>query len=374
MKKKNIVLSLTMALMIGIGTTAYAATSNSTTGKTFDKGNRSGMMGMGKMGNFKGPHGLSDLLKEKGTTDVEIKAALDSGKSLYDLAIEKGITDAQMKEYMITSGTKHIDDAVTAGKMTAAQAEAAKTKLTEAAANCNFKDQGNGMMKGSMGMGGGHNVLSNLLKEKGANDEEIKSALASGKSLYDFAIEKGITDAQMKEYMITEGTKRIDDAVTGGKMTDVQAEEAKTKLTEAAANCNFKDQGNGMMKGSMGMGGGHNILSNLLKDKGTTDDEIKAALASGKSLYDFAIEKGITDAQMKEYMLTEGTKRIDDAVTAGKMTAAQAEEAKTKLTEAAANCNFKDQGNGKMNGGFMGMEHKGEMGVNNQQNSTTSNK
>jgi len=140
-----------MALMIGIGTTAYAATSNSTTGKTFEKGNRSGM-GMSKMENFKGPHVLSDLLKEKGATAEEIKAALDSGKSLYDLAIEKGITDAQMKEYMITECTNHIDEAVTVGKMTAAQAEEAKTKLTEASANCNFKGQGNGMMKGSMGM------------------------------------------------------------------------------------------------------------------------------------------------------------------------------------------------------------------------------
>ena len=317
MKKKNIVLSLAMALMIGIGTTAYAATSNSTTGKTFEKGNRSGM-GMGKMENFKGPHVLSDLLKEKGATDEEIKAALDSGKSLYDLAIEKGITDDQMKEYMITEGTKHIDEAVTAGKMTAAQAEEAKTKLKEASANLNFKDQGNGMMKGSMGMGGGHNVLSSLLKEKGATDEEIKAALDSGKSLYDFAIEKGITDDQMKEYMITEGTKRIDEAVTAGKMTAAQAEEAKTKLTEASANCNFKNQGNGMMKGSMGMGGGHNVLSNLLKEKGATDEEIKAALDSGKSLYDFAIEKGITDDQMKEYMITEGTKRIDEAVTCRK--------------------------------------------------------
>jgi SOS response regulatory protein OraA/RecX len=252
MKKKNIVLSLAMALMIGIGTTAYAATSNSTTGKTFEKGNRSGM-GMGKMGNFKGPHVLSDLLKEKGATDAEIKAALDSGKSLYDLAIEKGITDDQMKEYMITEGTKRIDDAVTAGKMTATQAEEAKTKLTEAAANCNFKDQGNGMIKGSMGMGGGHNVLSTLLKEKGATDDEIKAALASGKSLYDLAIEKGITDAQMKEYMITQGTKRIDEAVTSGKMTAAQAEGAKTKLKEASANWKFQNKGNGQMKGFMSM-------------------------------------------------------------------------------------------------------------------------
>ena len=371
MKKKNIVLSLAMALMIGIGTTAYAATSNSTTGKAFDKGNHSGMM-KGSMGMGGGHNVLSSLLKEKGATDAEIKAALDSGKSLYDLAIEKGFTDSQMKEYMITQGTKRIDEAVTAGKMTATQAEEAKTKLTEASANWNFKDQGNGMMKGSMGMGGGHNILSSLLKEKGATDAEIKAALDSGKSLYDFAVEKGITDAQMKEYMIAECTKHIDEAVTAGKMTAAQAEAAKTKVTEASANWNFKNQGNGMMKGSMGMGGGHNVLSSLLKEKGATDAEIKAALDSGKSLYDLAIEKGITDAQMKEYMITQGTKRIDDAVTSGKMTAAQAEAAKAKLIEASATWNFKGQGNGMMKGS-MGMEHKGKMGMNKQQNSTTSN-
>ena len=57
MKKKNIVLSLAMALMIGIGTTAYAATSNSASGKNFEQGKHSGM-GMGKTGNFKGPHVL----------------------------------------------------------------------------------------------------------------------------------------------------------------------------------------------------------------------------------------------------------------------------------------------------------------------------
>jgi len=251
MKKKTIALSLTMALMIGIGTTAYAATSNSQMGMK----NRSGMsIGMGKMESFRGHGFLTNLLKEKGSTDEEIKSALDSGKSLYDLAKEKGITDDQIKEYMIAEQTKHIDDAVSAGKMTATQGDDAKTKLKEASANWNFQAKGNGMMKGSMGMGSGrHNAFTNLLKEKGSTDEEIKSALDSGKSLYDLAKEKGITDDQIKEYMIAEQTKHIDDAVTAGKMTATQGDEAKAKLKEASANWNFQAQGNGMMKGFMGM-------------------------------------------------------------------------------------------------------------------------
>jgi bacterioferritin-associated ferredoxin len=250
MKKKTIALSLTMALMIGIGTTAYAATSNSQMGMK----NRSGM-GMSKTESFRGHGFLTNLLKEKGATDEEIKSALDSGKSLYDLAKEKGITDDQIKEFMVTEQTKHIDDAIAAGKMTAAQGDEAKTKLKEASANWNFQAQGNGgMMKGSMGMGSGrHNAFTNLLKEKGATDEEIKSALDSGKSLYDFSKEKGITDDQIKEFILTEQTKHIDDAVSAGKMTAAQGDEAKAKLKEASANWNFQSQGNRMMKGFMGM-------------------------------------------------------------------------------------------------------------------------
>jgi polyhydroxyalkanoate synthesis regulator phasin len=254
MKKKNIVLSLTMALMIGIGTTAYAATSNSTTGKNLEKGNHSGMA-IGKMGHFKGSNILNDLLKENGTTDDEIQSALDSGKSLYDLATEKGITDDQIKEYMLSERTKHIDDAVTDGKITTEQAEEAKTKISESSANWNANDENNGMMKGFMNTrhDSSHGVLTSLLKEQGVTDDEIQSALDSDKSLYDLATEKGITDDQIKEYMITEGTKRIDDAVTNGKMTAEQAEEAKIKLNEVSANCNFESKGNGMMKGFMQM-------------------------------------------------------------------------------------------------------------------------
>jgi hypothetical protein len=74
---------------------------------------------------------------------------------------------------------------------------------------------------------------------------------------------------------------------------------------------------------------------------------------------------------MKEYIITEGTNHIDEAFTAGNMTASQAEESKTKLNEASANWNFKDQFNGMMKGGFMGMEHKGKMGMNKQQNTTS---
>lgn len=148
MKKKTIILSLTIALMIGIGTTAYAA-SNSQTDANFRNRPAYGM-GLGMMGNFRGHDILINLLKEKGATDEEINSALNSGKTLYDFAIEKGLTDEEIKNYMISEKTKAIDDAIASGKITAEEGADAKTRIQENSANCTFENQGNGRMRGNM--------------------------------------------------------------------------------------------------------------------------------------------------------------------------------------------------------------------------------
>lgn len=149
MKKKTIILSLAMALMIGIGTTAYAAASNSQTGANFKNRPAYGM-GLGMMGNFRGYDLLTNLLKEKGATDDEINSALNSGKTLYDFAIEKGLTAEEIKNYMINEKTKAIDAAVASGKLTAEEGAEAKTRIKDNSANCTFENQGNGRMRGNM--------------------------------------------------------------------------------------------------------------------------------------------------------------------------------------------------------------------------------
>jgi hypothetical protein len=149
MKNKTIILSLTMALMIGIGTTAYAASSNSQTGTNFRNRPAYGM-GLGMMDNFRGHDILTNLLKEKGATDEEINSALNSGKTLYDFASEKGLTDEEIKNYMVNEKTKAIDDAVASGKITAEEGTEAKNRIQENSANCTFENQGNGQMRGNM--------------------------------------------------------------------------------------------------------------------------------------------------------------------------------------------------------------------------------
>lgn len=124
---------------------------------------------------------------------------------------------------------------------------------------------------------------------------------------------------------------------------------------------------NGTMESCISTGGatatqlrGHDILTNLLKSKGVTDEEINSALDSEKSLYTLLKDKGVTDVEIKEYMLTERIKSIDEAVTNGTMTKEAGEDAKTRIKENSANCETPGQEKGKMNGSGK----KGKMGRN----------
>ncbi|MBL4931764.1 hypothetical protein [Clostridium paridis] len=147
MKIKNIVLSLAIVSVIGVGTTAYAATSSSASESNLTNQTCSGV-GLGRVTNMRGYDILTNLLKSKGATDEEISSSLNSGKSLYDLLKEKGVTDEQIKEYMVNEKTKGIDEAVASGKFTKMQGEELKEDIKENSANCTTPGQGNSNMRG----------------------------------------------------------------------------------------------------------------------------------------------------------------------------------------------------------------------------------
>jgi len=151
MKKKNLILTLAITLVVGLGATAYAATTNTNTG--YYQGTR-----LGRITGFRGFDVITNILKGKGVTDTEITDAVNSGKTLYSLAEEKGITNDQFKSSMLEERIKIIDDAVANGTLTKEQGELSKERITENIANCTTPGQMNGRMGGQnrgRGMQGG---------------------------------------------------------------------------------------------------------------------------------------------------------------------------------------------------------------------------
>jgi hypothetical protein len=99
-------------------------------------GRDGGPMGGGPMGRgHRGPggligQGLDTVAETLGITTDEVRTALQSGQSLADLAVSKGKTAQDVIDAVVAEATTKINDKVTAGDMTQAQADQLIAGLT----------------------------------------------------------------------------------------------------------------------------------------------------------------------------------------------------------------------------------------------------
>jgi len=168
--------------------------------------------------------------------------------------------------------------------------------------------------------------MYSILKNLGYTGEQIDSARTSGKTAFDLAKEKGKTADQLKVMIIDAQTKRIDEAVTNGKITKEKAMNLKAGLKVKIENWNGSLNHKGHNKG-------HNKVINLVlkNNLGFTDAQIKDAANSGKTAFDLAKEKGKTPAQLKVMIIEAQSKRIDESVKKGKITKEKAVTIKINL-------------------------------------------
>lgn len=84
----------------------------------------------------------------------------------------------------------------------------------------------------------GYDYVEAILKNKlGMNDKEITGGLNSGKTMYDLAKEKGMTEEQFKTALLEEKNKAIDKAVTDGKITKEEGQNLKAIVKNNVDNC-----------------------------------------------------------------------------------------------------------------------------------------
>lgn len=112
----------------------------------------------------------------------------------------------------------------------------------------------------------GYDYTSTILKDKlGLTDEEISTARNSGKTIYDLALEKGVSQEEIKSALLEEKAKAIDAAVTKGTITKEEGDALKANLSTNIENCtgNFGQmQGQGRGQGMMRNGSGRGMMGN----------------------------------------------------------------------------------------------------------------
>jgi hypothetical protein len=116
-------------------------------------------------------------------------------------------------------------------------------------------------------------------------------------------------------------------------------------------------------RGAPGVGGPNGGMDEIAKLLNMTPDQIWAERVLGKTISDLAKEKGVSDQQLVDALVASQKTRLDQAVTDGRLTQAQADKwldwykqaAALQLTEPYAG------GFGGMPGGFGGMRGFGGM-------------
>lgn len=168
-----------------------------------------------------------------------------------------------------------------------------------------------------------YDVLKNDL---GFKDEEIKSAKKSGKTAFDLAKQKGITSDKLKEMIIEKQSKEIDKEVDGGKIPKEKAAEVKEHFKEKMSKWD------GKLKMGRCKGGMHNPVYGILeKDLGYTKEQIKSAADSGKTAFDLAKQKGITQDKFRTMIIDKNSQNIDKAIADGKIPKEKADEMKSSF-------------------------------------------
>jgi hypothetical protein len=129
------------------------------------------------------------------------------------------------------------------------------------------------MMGGNSGYGPMHDYVEEALADKlGITEKDVEDALASGKSMYQIALDNGVKDADVTALLTEVHKTAFDRAVADGVMTRTQADFMLERMTAngftGTGSCPMHNgqtgqygQGNGYGRGMMN-GGGQGRWSN----------------------------------------------------------------------------------------------------------------
>jgi hypothetical protein len=177
-----------------------------------------------------------------------------------------------------------------------------------------------------------------ILAYLGVTAAELRTQLEAGKTLADVAKAQGKTVAGLEDAIVADAKTKLDAAVADGRLTQAQATamlaDLKTRVSDMVANVGPGPGGHG--HGGHGHGGhGHGPFdpAAIAAYLGLTQAELRTQLEAGKTLAQVATAQGKTVAGLEDAIVASATKKLDAAVAAGRLTAAQKTAALARLNE-----------------------------------------
>ena len=188
-----------------------------------------------------------------------------------------------------------------------------------------------------LGGGGGARVdrLAVAAQALGISADELRTALQGGKSIAQVAQERNVDVQKVIDALVAAETAALDKAVADGVLTQAQADDRKANL---AARVKASVERAGLRgpggHGKGGRGGGVARVDDVAvaaQAIGMPAEELRTALQGGKSIAQVAQERNVDVQKVIDAIIAADTTAIEQAVTDGKLTRAQADERKAGL-------------------------------------------
>ncbi len=159
----------------------------------------------------------------------------------------------------------------------------------------------------------------------GITEDELRAALAEGKSLADIAAEEGVERQALIDALVAAGEERLDEARAA-------LPERVAELVDGTLPLDGHGRGGGFGRGH-GRGADLETLTEVL---GLSEEELRTALQDGQSLADIAAAEGVDEQEVVDALAAAAEERLAEAVEAGRLTQEEADERSADLAERIA--------------------------------------
>jgi hypothetical protein len=256
-----------------------------------------------------------------------------------DAAKQLGVEPAKLSAALKKALENQIDADVAAGRMTKEHGEAMKARIE--AGDYPLLDVGPRFGGFGHGPFHGHVELRRLgaaASYLGVTEEQLRTEIASGKTLAEVAKAKGKSVDGLVDALVADAKTKIAAAVTAGRLSQAEADRLTASLEEHVTelvNSNVAPRiGPGR---GFGFGFGHERLFGGLDAAasylGMTEAQLRTELTSGRTLADVAKARGKSVDGLVDALTADAKKRLADAVAAGRITKADADAALAEMKQ-----------------------------------------
>jgi ribosomal protein L10 len=174
--------------------------------------------------------------------------------------------------------------------------------------------------------------LQQIADAIGITSAQLQSEMSAGKTIAAIAKEHSVAPAKVITTLVTDENAEIDAAVKSGQLTQAQATQMKSEMTQRVTdlvNGTEPAHGRGGPDGGM-RGEDQQVIATAI---GISTTQLQTELTAGKTVAAIAAEHHVTASTVINALVASENTEIDQRVAGGQMTEAQGAQMKTMTVQ-----------------------------------------